>query len=93
MIKSQLIETVARRKGISIKIAERVVDTMFQKMKDELVAGGRIEIRGFGSFSVKGYDGYMGRNPKTGEPVPVAPKRLPVFRVGKDLAARVDQGS
>ena len=51
------------------------------------------EIRGFGSFSVKGYDGYMGRNPKTGEPVPVAPKRLPVFRVGKDLAARVDQGS
>ena len=52
-------------------------------MKQALVNGERIEIRGFGSFSIREYDGYDGRNPKTGEKVKVAPKRLPFFKVGK----------
>ena len=54
-------------------------------MKDSLLAGDRVEIRGFGSFKVKGYRGYKGRNPKTGDNVEVPPKRLPVFRAGKEL--------
>ncbi|MCL4148569.1 UNVERIFIED_CONTAM: hypothetical protein GTU68_011954 [Idotea baltica] len=59
-------------------------------MKDAMVNGGRVEIRGFGSFVVKKYDSYEGRNPKTGEKIPVPPKKLPFFKVGKELKERID---
>ena len=60
-------------------------------MRDGLVSGGRIEIRGFGSFIVKEYKSYQGRNPKTGNKINVPPKKLPFFKVGKELRERVDK--
>ena len=85
MNKSELIKTLADENGLSAEEATVVVNTFFDCMKEELVAGNRVEIRGLGSFKLKTYEGYSGRNPKTGELVTVAPKRLPFFRAGKDL--------
>ena len=90
MTKSQLIEALAREMNISLKKAEEIVNTVFDQMTRALVRGDRIEIRGFGSFKVKHYDGYRGRNPRTGEPLDIPPKRMPVFKVGKALKERVD---
>jgi integration host factor subunit beta len=88
--KSELIEKLAERCQINVVQSEEVVNLIYRKMRDTLVAGGRIEIRGFGSFVVKQYDAYEGRNPKTGEKIPVPPKKLPFFKVGKELKERVD---
>ena len=63
---------------------------MFDGFANELKNDGRIEIRGFGSFAVKEYDAYKGRNPKTGNAVDVKPKRLPFFKVGRELKKMVD---
>ena len=71
MNKSQLIEALAKAEGLTIKKAEMVINTMFGSVEEALVRGDRVEIRGFGSFKVKDYDGYQGRNPKTGEVVPL----------------------
>jgi integration host factor subunit beta len=90
MNKSQLIEALAKAEDLPIKKAEEVVNTFFGDMEDALVKGERVEIRGLGSFKVKSYDGYKGRNPKTGEIINVAPKKLPFFKVGKELKERVD---
>ena len=65
---------------------------VFSTMSRALIAGDRIEIRGFGSFVVKTYDGYTGRNPKTGETIQVEEKKLPFFKTGKDLVERVKGG-
>jgi len=88
--KSELMEKLAEKSGINIMQAEDVVNLVYRKMKDTLVGGGRIEIRGFGSFVVKEYDSYQGRNPKTGEKIPVPVKKLPFFKVGKELKERID---
>lgn len=85
MNKSELIKTLAEESNISLDDASLVVDTFIDSMKKSLLAGDRIEIRGFGSFKIKEYRGYSGRNPKTGEKVDVVPKKLPFFRVGKEL--------
>lgn len=90
MNKSELIEKLAEKSKISVLQAEEVVNLIFRKMKDAMVNGGRVEIRGFGSFVVKKYDSYEGRNPKTGEKIPVPPKKLPFFKVGKELKERID---
>ncbi len=90
--KSQLIEEVAARGGLTRKRAEQLVNAIFQAMEDALVRGDRIEIRGFGSFKTKHYAAYTGRNPKTGEPIDVAAKVLPVFKVGRQLRERVLKG-
>lgn len=90
MNKSQLIEALAKDQNLALKKAEEVVNTVFGNMEEALVKGERVEIRGLGSFKVKGYDGYNGRNPKTGEIIEVTPKRLPFFKVGKELKERVD---
>jgi integration host factor subunit beta len=92
MTKTELIEEVARRSRIAQTSAEAAVGVFFDTITDGLGEGKRVEIRGFGSFKVKDYDGYMGRNPRSGEPVNVPPKRLPVFRVGKELKRSVDNG-
>ena len=92
MNKSELIEALGSRKNLSFKKAEEIVNIIFDSMSSELAAGGRIEIRGFGSFMVKEYKAYMGRNPKTGEIIQVHPKRLPFFKVGKELRDRVNRG-
>jgi integration host factor subunit beta len=92
MNKAELIqELVKQDNNITQKVAKIVVDTIFEEMKQALVNGERIEIRGFGSFSIREYEGYNGRNPKTGETVRVAPKRLPFFKVGKELRDRINQ--
>ncbi len=92
MNKSELIEHVAEKSNITKKKAEDVVNLIFDSMVDAMVRGDRIEIRGIGSFTVKHYGSYTGRNPRTGESIQVKPKRLPFFKVGKELKERVDEG-
>lgn len=89
MNKSELIEALAVKKNISFKKAEEIINTIFDSMADAMLADERIEIRGFGSFVVKEYKAYTGRNPKTGEAIAVSPKKLPFFKVGKELKERV----
>jgi integration host factor subunit beta len=90
--KSELIERVAEATKQTKGRAELVVSTIFDSMVDALRRGDGIEIRGFGSFTVRQYKSYEGRNPRTGDAVHVAPKRLPFFKVGKELRARVNAG-
>ncbi len=91
MNKSQLIESLAKAENLTLKKAEMVVNALFDNMAEALVQSERIEIRGFGSFKVKFYDGYKGRNPKTGELIKVMGKKLPFFKVGKEMRERVDR--
>ena len=90
MTKSELIERVAEATKQTKGRAELVVSTIFDSMVDALRRGEGIEIRGFGSFTVRQYKSYEGRNPRTGDAVHVAPKRLPFFKVGKELRERVN---
>lgn len=85
MNKSELIKTLAEQSDVSMDEATLVVNTFFDCMKDALLQGDRVEIRGFGSFKIKEYGAYAGRNPRTGDRVEVQPKRLPFFRAGKEL--------
>ena len=91
MNKSDLSEALSKELGITLKKAEEVVNTLFNDMTKALASGDRVEIRGFGSFKVRKYKGYKGRNPKTGEMIKVKPKKLPYFKCGKELKERVDQ--
>jgi len=92
MNKSELIESLAEKKGLTYKKAEEIVNIVLDTMSDTLIHGGRIEIRGFGSLVVKDYKAYTGRNPKTGEEIEVKPKKLPFFKVGKELRERINKG-
>lgn len=92
MTKSELIDTVAQRTKITKSRAEQVVNCVFDTMTAALDRGEGIEIRGFGSFTVRHYKSYNGRNPRTGKPVPVPEKRLPFFKVGKELKELVNRG-
>jgi integration host factor subunit beta len=91
MTKSDLIEKLAERLKLPKGKAETIVNTVFESMETALARGERIEIRGLGSFEVRSYKAYEGRNPRTGEPVGVQPKRLPFFKVGKELKERVNE--
>jgi len=91
MNKSGLIEALSQKLNLTEKKAIDVVNLVFKGFTDELKKGGRIEIRGFGSFVVKNYGAYTGRNPKTGTKIKVDPKKLPFFKVGKELKDRVDK--
>src|SRR5262250_1381261 len=90
MTKSELIDAIAGRGELTKARAELVVNCVFDSMTEALQRGEGIEIRGFGSFTVRPYKAYSGRNPRTGEPVPVPPKRLPFFKVGKELRELVN---
>jgi len=90
MNKSELVEALSLKKNLTYKKSEQIVNLVFDSMADALINDDRIEIRGFGSFMVKDYKAYMGRNPKTGEVIEVKPKKLPFFKVGKELRERVD---
>lgn len=92
MNKSELIEAFASQREISNKRAEEVVNMIFNSMSEAMIGGDRIEIRGLGSFVVKEYGAYTGRNPKTGDPIEVRPKKLPFFKVGKELKERILSG-
>ncbi len=91
MNKSELIEALAEKMHLPVREAASITNTIIEAMSEALARGDSIEIRGFGSFVVKHYDAYIGRNPKTGEKIQVAPKMLPFFKVGKDLRERVNQ--
>ena len=85
MNKSELVEAMALEMNIGPKEAGDMINTILDSFSDTLIDGGTIEIRGFGSFVIKQYESYSGRNPKTGEKIKVPPKRLPFFKVGKEL--------
>lgn len=85
MNKSELIKTLAEENAISADEATIIVNTFFDSIRQALLAEQRVEIRGLGSFKIKEYKGYSGRNPKTGDVVQVSPKKLPFFRAGKEL--------
>ena len=93
MTKSELIEAVAAATELPKKRAEEVVNCIFGAMTDSILREERIEIRGFGSFSIKHYKAYKGRNPKTGETVHVDAKKSIKFKVGKELRERVNDGN
>jgi len=90
MNKSELIEALAESMHLPVREAASITNTVIDRMTEALTSGDSIEIRGFGSFVVKEYGTYTGRNPKTGEKIKVAPKRLPFFKVGKDLRESVN---
>jgi integration host factor subunit beta len=90
MNKSKLVDVVAAKRGLPRKKAEDVVDLVFGLMVDALKKDDRIEVRGFGSFVAKHYGAYKGRNPRSGQPIDVPAKRVPFFKVGKELRERVD---
>src|SRR5512141_1461627 len=90
MTKSELIDAIAGRGELTKARAELVVNCVFDAMTEALQRGEGIEIRGFGSFTVRPYKPYSGRNPRTGEPVEVPAKRLPFFKVGKELKELVN---
>jgi len=92
MNKSELVDAVSQELNFSIKTTQNIIDTILDTMIEGLVAGENVEIRGFGTFTVRHYEAYMGRKPKTGEQVEVKPKKLPFFKVGKKLKEAVNGG-
>jgi integration host factor subunit beta len=92
MTKSDLIDVLCETQKIPKGRAELLVQVVFESMEAALKRGERIEIRGFGSFELRSYRPYEGRNPRTGVRVSVQPKRLPFFKVGKELKERVNAG-
>ena len=91
MNKIDLIQALKESNHLSKPEAEKIVNLFFDKMAEALAQGERVEIRGLCSFFVKKYKSYTGRNPKTGEKVKIKPKKLPFFKVGKELKERVDR--
>jgi len=92
MTKADLVERLAQEKRMARQHAELLVDTVFATMEQSLGRGERIEIRGFGTYQIRSYKGYTGRNPSTGETVHVAPKRMPFFKASKNLVASINDG-
>jgi integration host factor subunit beta len=90
MNKTDLIERISRESDFPLKKAEKLVTLVFREMSEALAKGERVEIRGFGSFKIKYYDGYTGVNPKTLETVEVKPKNLPFFKCGLELKRRLN---
>ena len=92
MKKSDIIAYVAEKEELPVSVAHAVVNLIFLSMAERLMEGGRIELRGFGSFRVRRYESYVGRNPKTGESVAVPQKRLAMFKMGKELVETMNDG-
>jgi integration host factor subunit beta len=85
MTKSDLISRISLDKGISKARAELAVNMVFECLTQAMIRNERVEIRGLGSFEIRNYGSYKGRNPRTGDAVPVRPKRLPFFKAGKEI--------
>lgn len=92
MNKSELIEALSKELKVTVSTASGIISTILDAMTDTLVKGKNVEIRGFGSFTVKKYKSYIGRNPKTGKETKVKPKKLPFFKPGKELKEAVNAG-
>ena len=91
MNSSDLVNIIKDQEDLSARDAKKICDTFFDTIKETLAQGDRVEIRGFGSFTIKDYKPYTGRNPKTGVQISVPPKKLPFFKVGKELKEMVDK--
>ncbi|MDD3814079.1 MAG: integration host factor subunit beta [Desulfocapsaceae bacterium] len=92
MTKVELTEALSKELNLSLSATRGIICTILDSMTDALVNGDNVEIRGFGSFTVKHYEPYTGRNPKTGKETEVKAKKLPIFKVGKDLREAVNAG-
>ena len=92
MTKSDLIDAISTKENLTHKNASEIINLIFDGFTDTLKNGGRIENRGFGSITVREYGGYTGRNPKTGDKTEVGAKKLPFFKVGKELKEGVKKG-
>lgn len=93
MTKSELIEQLSFTTGaLNKKEAELIVNTIFDSIGDALIEGDRVEIRGFGSFTIRERDARVARNPKSGEIVNIPAKKTPFFKTGKELRLRVNSG-
>ncbi len=92
MTRSDLIARIAQRRGLFQRDVERVVGTVFDEVTAALSRGDRVELRGFGAFSIKERDARTGRNPRTGESVSVDAKVVPFFKTGKQLRERLNTG-
>lgn len=91
MIRSELVQKLAAENPeLGLAEVDRVVSTLFSAITDQLAKGGRVELRGFGAFSTRAREGRVGRNPRTGEPVTVPAKRVPYFKPGKEMRARLN---
>ncbi|NIY71883.1 integration host factor subunit beta [Marivivens donghaensis] len=91
MIRSELIQKIAdENPHLYQRDVEKIVNTVFETVTDAMAEGNRVELRGFGAFSVKKRDARMGRNPRTGEPVDVEEKHVPFFKTGKLLRDRLN---
>ncbi len=93
MTKSELIaELAAAHPHLLARDVELIVNTIFDEIKTAMLRGDRVELRGFGAFTVRQRDARTGRNPRTGEPVPVREKVVPFFKAGKELRDRINRG-
>ena len=92
MTKSELTEALSRELNLSLSATTGIISTILGTMTNALASDDNIELRGFGSFTVRHYKSYTGKNPKTGEETEVKPKKLPFFKVGKDLREAVNAG-
>ena len=90
MNKKDLISQLAEQQTLSISESARVLDVFFNSIADALIQGKRVELRGLCTFQIRSYQGYEGRNPRTGEAVSVKTKKLPFFKPGTDLKQRVN---
>lgn len=91
MIRSELLQALAKdNPDLKADEIEQVVDIFFDEIAKRLAEGGRVELRGFGAFSTREREARMGRNPRTGESVPVAAKRVPYFKPGKEMRERLN---
>ncbi|MGA7742861.1 MAG: HU family DNA-binding protein [Polyangia bacterium] len=93
MTRTDLIERISEKGQMKRDRAELLLDAVFDCLKQSMRRGERIELRGFGTFQVRSYKAYTGRNPRTGQIVEVKPKRLPHFKVSRELAGRVSRNT
>jgi integration host factor subunit beta len=93
MIKSELVQRIANRNPhLYLRDVEKIVNAILDEITGALSRGDRVELRGFGAFSVKHRDARVGRNPRTGAHVPVNEKTVPFFKTGKEMRERLNQG-
>ena len=91
MIRSELVQKLAEdNQELTMQEVDRIVDLFFKEITERLAAGGRVELRGFGAFTTREREARTGRNPRTGEAVPVTAKRVPYFKPGKEMRERLN---
>jgi integration host factor subunit beta len=91
MIRSQLVRKLSKmHPGLTHQEVDKIVDLFFDSINDKIAQNGRVELRGFGAFSTRSREARTGRNPKTGVVVSVQPKRVPYFKAGKEIRARLN---